>query len=75
MSPFDDDGEPIALDDATPGLRALAMIFDHAHQRREAGLPGACRCNACEQIRACLRAERDPDGGVTLYYAPPAEPR
>jgi hypothetical protein len=51
----DGDGNPANPDDMPPNVRALVMLIEHIHTRREAGLSLPCDCHTCQHYRAALK--------------------
>lgn len=64
------DGREAILDDMPPVTRAVAVLLEHANQRRDDGLPLPCPCCECERHRGAVRCSRGP-GNVLIVEAAP----
>ena len=60
-----DGGEAIA-DDMPPVTRAVALLIEHANDRRDAGLPLPCPCVECDLHRRAVRCRASADGRTLI---------
>jgi hypothetical protein len=60
-----DGGQAIA-DDLPPVARAVAMLLEHANQRRDDGLPLPCLCGECQRHRGAARCTSSADGRTLI---------
>jgi hypothetical protein len=63
------DGGEAVLDDMPPSARALALLLEHANQRRDDGLALPCPCAECQRHRGTVRCTTSADG-QTLIVEP-----
>ena len=49
------DGGAVIADDMPPVVRAVAMLLEHANQRRDNGLCLPCPCGECDRHRVAVR--------------------
>jgi hypothetical protein len=63
------DGGAAIADDMPPVVRAVALLLEHANQRRDDGLPLPCPCGECLRHRGAVRCSASPDG-KTLIVEP-----
>jgi hypothetical protein len=63
------DGREAIADDMPPTARAVALLLEHANQRRDDGLPVPCPCGECERHRSAVRCRSSADG-LTLIVEP-----
>ena len=60
------DGREAVADDMPPVTRAVALLLEHANQRRDAGLPLPCGCAECNRHRRAVRCEILADGTLAV---------
>lgn len=60
-----DGGEAIP-DDMSPATRAVALLLEHANQRRDDQLPLPCLCSECGRHREAVRCTRSADGRTLI---------
>jgi hypothetical protein len=65
------DGDDAIADDMPPVVRAVALLLEHANQRRADGLPLPCPCIECERHRGAVRCTSSPDGRTLIIEAAP----
>ena len=63
------DGRPAVADDMPPAARAIALLLEHVHARRGAGLPLPCPCVECARHREAIVYSRSADGTALLIEA------
>jgi hypothetical protein len=59
-------GGPAIADDMPPVIRAVALLIEHANQRRDDGLPLPCPCPECGRHRSAVRCTASPDGRTLI---------
>jgi len=60
------DGADAIADDMPPSTRAIALLLEHANQRRDDGLPLPCPCRECERHRGAVRCSASADGRTLI---------
>jgi hypothetical protein len=55
-------GADAIADDMPPATRAIALLLEHANQRRDDGLPLRCPCDECVRHRGAVRCTASADG-------------
>ena len=60
------DGDDAIADDMPPAARAIALLLEHANQRRDDGLLLPCPCRECERHRKAVRCTSSPDGRTLI---------
>ena len=66
-----DDGTEAVADDMPPATRAIALLLEHANQRRDEGLALPCLCRECERHRGAVRCTSSADGRTLIIEALP----
>jgi hypothetical protein len=59
-------GNEAIADDMPPAVRAVALLLEHANQRRDDGLPLPCHCGECERHRSAVRCMSSADGKTLI---------
>ena len=65
------DGSEAIADDMPPTTRAVALLVEHANQRRAAGLPLPCECRECARHRAAVVCSVSADGHSLIIRSVP----
>jgi hypothetical protein len=60
------DGGAVVADDMPPVVRALALLLEHANQRRDDGLSLPCPCGECRHHRGAVRCMPSADGRMLI---------
>jgi hypothetical protein len=60
------DGDEAIADDMPPAARAVALLLEHANQRRDDGLPLPCPCGKCAHHRSAVRCTASADGRTLI---------
>jgi hypothetical protein len=60
------DGAEAIADDMPPTVRAVALLLEHANQRRDDGLDLPCPCGECLRHRDAVRCTASADGRTLI---------
>jgi hypothetical protein len=60
------DGAEAIADDMPPTVRAVALLLEHANQRRDDGLDLPCPCDECLRHRGAVRCTSSADGRTLI---------